>query len=289
MEERYPGLWFRWYQGQAVAVGWPPKFKKHAGWSLNGKPKGRGGWKRARSAIKRVEIGDYVVVQLKNNRIGRIGEVFRKKIEDDEWNPLVPPSSDQPIGEQGRRILVRWDIANGPLNPDLVVQLPRKAQLSPGVRLSTINRISKSSFNRIAKVYHDPKNWVSILPHIFRKEKAISDYIGTYPHHMEEGLQPYPDMKVREHVFSDGVRSDVLLIDKNNSPVVVECKQNSPSKADIDQLRGYMNRTRKIIGQKPRGILIHGGPIKLPADVKRYGKRNPKIEIIQYSVAINFQ
>jgi hypothetical protein len=57
---------------------------------------------------------------------------------------------------------------------------------------------------------NDPTNWVGLLSH-FKYEKALSDYIAAYPHHLEDGLVPYPNAKVREKVFTDRKRLDVLL------------------------------------------------------------------------------
>ena len=57
-----------------------------------------------------------MVVQLKNWRIGRIGTVLSKEIEDQEWNPSVPTQGGD-SGEMGRRVLVRWDLATGRLPP----------------------------------------------------------------------------------------------------------------------------------------------------------------------------
>ena len=52
---------------------------------------------------------------------------------------------------------------------------------------------------------------------------------------------------------------DVLLIDENDTPVVVECKQNAPTLGDIRQLRNYMAQIKKDLRKAPRGILVHGG------------------------------
>ena len=71
---------------------------------------------------------------------------------------------------------------------------------------------------------NDPENWVGLLAH-FKYERALADYIAAHPHHLEDGLVPHPDSKVREKVFSDHKRSDVLLLDWDDRPVIVECKQ----------------------------------------------------------------
>ena len=93
MENQWPGLWRRYYQHQVAAVGFPMEW----GYKLEGKSKSAG-WSRVRNALKAVEIGDKVVVQLNHNRVGRIGEVIRKEVGDKEWTPLVPRSKQYPHG-----------------------------------------------------------------------------------------------------------------------------------------------------------------------------------------------
>jgi hypothetical protein len=107
-ENEFPGLWPRWYKNQCVAIGWPAG----KGHTLEGKTKDHG-WGVARSALKLVEPGDMIIVQLKDNRVGRVGEVVRKEIGDDQWNPTVPLSKDHRFGGKGRRILVRWNLNIG--------------------------------------------------------------------------------------------------------------------------------------------------------------------------------
>ena len=69
MENKYPGMWQGWFKNQCVAIGWPPA----AGFKLRGETSGGLGWIRARKALDKIAIGDKVIVQLKNHRIGRIG------------------------------------------------------------------------------------------------------------------------------------------------------------------------------------------------------------------------
>lgn len=78
----------------------------------------------------------------------------------------------------------------------------------------------------------DKRNWVPYSPHVFSEERSISDFLGTYPHHLEDGLQSYPSMKGREYVFGDNSRADVLLINHRGQPIVVECKQGPPTLAN---------------------------------------------------------
>ena len=217
-EDVYPGMWQRWFKNQCVAVGWPPKL----GYSLDGVTRERG-WSVARNAIKRMKEGDYVVVALHGNKVGRLGQITTKAIENQQWNPLVPIGKDMEYGEMGRRVLVRWDLTVGPENQDLVVQLEGKKTFSSGELRPTVARVQSLKLQTLIEEMNNPTNWVSLLGS-FKYEKALSDYIANYPNRLEDGLLPHPNTRVRERVFSDNTRLDVLLIDKQDMPVIVECK-----------------------------------------------------------------
>lgn len=286
MEDVYPGLWQTWYLRQAVAVGWPPGSR----YFLEGKASGLG-WSIARNCLREVKPGDKVVVALQDNRVARVGEVVRLKVGDDEWDPTVPPGPGLPHGEQGRQLEVRWELTRGPLGPDMVVRLPNAARLN-GVKLRlTMCELDAVTFRRIEQAMDDDGNWESILPQ-FDYERSLSDFIVTSPHRLEDGLVPYPSKKAREMVFKDRSRLDVLLLDHDKNPVVVECKQGTPRVDDIQQLRGYMRNAQKLKlvrgTGRVRGILVHGGARKLPEAVRRESLRHPHVELVQYDVSVKF-
>lgn len=282
-EDIYPGMWHRWFKNQCVAVGWG----SYWGCKLNGKTKGGRGWSTARNAIKDMKIGDLVVVALQGHRIGRLGEITGKLIEDSQWDPLVPPGPKIKYGEMGRRILVRWDLTTGPDDRDLVVQMPPGRTFTSGELRPTASRIYSRSIKEVRKIMNDPKNWVSLLGK-FHYESALSDYIASYPYHLEDGLIPHPNARIRELVFKDKSRLDVLLMDPNEKPVIVECKQYAPSATDIKQLRHYVKQLEKETRQKARGILVHGGSRKLSSDVISEAQRKPKIEVVCYKLDVEF-
>ena len=284
MENKYPGMWQRWFKEQCVAVGWASQW----GYKLDGETKGGLRWTIARNAIKNMAIGDYVVVSLSNNCVGRIGKITGKAIGDDEWDPLVPRSREMPDGEMGRRILVRWELTTGPDNQDLIVQLPEGNRFKGAKLRLTIAKISSMTVDRLRALMNNQENWVNLLGK-FGYEKAISDYIGNYPNRLEDGLLSHPNLKIRERVFKDRKRSDVLLMDKNKKPVVVECKQHSPSVNDIHQLLHYMKLLQQETGQDPRGILVHGGAPKILREVINEAKKGPQVEIVSYSIEVNFR
>jgi hypothetical protein len=284
MEDEFPGLWQQWYRHQCVAVGFTPS----RGLKLYGETKDFGGWRRARSALLQIKVGDYVVAALKGNRVGRLGAVIEKHIDDDEWQPLVPPSKEYPNGQMGRRIDVRWDLTCGPDDRDLVVALPEGARFNDAERRQTVARIHSQSLKGLRAAMNDPTNWVGLLSH-FKYERALSDYIAAYPHHLEDGLVPYPNAKVREKVFADSRRLDVLLLDRKERPVIVECKQGAPTPENLGQLRGYMQSLQKETGrQDVRGILVHGGARKLRSEVIRAASIAPRVEIVQYHLQVDF-
>lgn len=282
MEDYWPGLWQRWFRNQCVAVGWPP----NEGWTLSGGPAGKG-WGAARRGLRQIAKGDRVVVQLKDSRVGRIGEVVRKRVADSEWDPLVPRSQTMPDGEMGRRIIVRWDLRAGPADPEMVVKLPLSSRLPAGVLLGTIKPLNLATFKSIERAMNDESNWASLLAQ-FHHETSLSDYIATYPQKLEDGLQPYPSAKIRERVFQDRSRSDVLLIDRNERPVIVECKQDAPAIEHLRQIRKYMKNLGRETGKKARGILVHGGARKLRRDIRHKINQKPQIEVVQYSLKVDF-
>lgn len=283
LEGEFPGMWQRWFKHQSVGIGWPPQ----DGYRLDGPTPGGRGWATARAALKAIQPGDTVVVTLSGHRVGRIGQVTAAEIADDQWNPLVGKSRDYPHGEMGRRILVRWDLTVGPDDRDMVVQLPKGARMSSGELRPTLARVHSLSVDALVGAMNDSSNWVGLLTH-FDYERALSGYIAAYPHRLEDGLLPHPNERVRERVFSDRTRSDVLLEDREGRPVIIECKQGSPTKDNIDQLRGYMAHVGKETGIAPRGILVHGGSRKLSLEIAREAEAQPSVEIVQYELAVAF-
>lgn len=286
MEKEYPGLWHTWFREQVVAAGWPPGWR----YFIEGKGLNERGWNIARSHLKKVKPGDKVVVALRDNCVGRVGDVVRIKVADDEWDPTVPSGPGLPHGESGRRIEVRWDFSTGPAQADAIVRLPPGARLDGAKLRLTMCRLEPGTFRRIERAMHDDANWESILPQ-FSYERSLSDYIAGSPRQLEDGMVPYPSKKAREMVFKDHTRADVLLRDHDGNAVVVECKQGPPRVEHIKQLRGYMKnaqRLRLAPGARVRGILVHGGARKLPEAVRRESVRVPRVELVQYDVSVKF-
>jgi hypothetical protein len=282
MEDEFPGLWHRLYRHQCVAVGWrPPR------WKLHGKTKDRG-WARVRNALSRMAVGDYVIAALSGNRVGRLGQVTALAVRENEWAPLVPKSKYRPVGAMGRRIQVRWDLACGPTDPDLIISLPEGSRFAVAELLPTIAEIKSVSLKQLRAAMNDPANWVGLLAN-FKYERALADYIAAHPHHLEDGLVPHPDSKVREKVFPDRKRSDVLLLDRDERPVIVECKQGAPFVKDLEQLRHYMKSLQRETGRKDvRGILVHGGSRNLHRQIIQAAARAPRVHLVQHRLQVDF-
>jgi len=296
MEDSYPGMWQRWFVNQCAAIGWAGKWGYQlrgerttipGSWAARCDPKDVG-WSRARRLIADIKQGDYVVVSLRGHRIGRIGEVSGFAIEDDDWEPLVPPSKDKDNsdGQIGRRIFVRWELETGPDDRKLVVALPDRARLKGPQLLRAVAELPIRKLDSLRRVMNDSSNWVGLSE--FPYESALSDYIGAYPHLLEDGMLPHPNKKVRERVFRDRSRLDVLLEDRDGVPVIVECKQRQPSVENVRQLQHYLKEFQRAERQKVRGILVHGGARKLRSDVRRAAAKKPAVELVQFSVGVDF-
>lgn len=283
MEETYSGLWYTWFRDQVAAIGWPPD-----DFQLEGGPGGHG-WGAARNYLQEVTTGDSLVVQLSGSRVGRLATVTGKRIADSEWEPTVPKSSDLPLGEQGRRIEVRWDLSFGEINPQYVIELPLEVRFSAGAELRwSIYPLEAGKFAAIKRAVRDEKNWVTLVRG-FRHETSLSDYIASAPHLLEDGLRPYPLKRAREYVFKDSTRSDVLLIDKHETLVVVECKQGAPTVENIQQLRGYMRHAVQWANVRSvRGVLVHGGSLNLSKDVRSAACESPAVELVRYFINVGF-
>jgi len=186
-------------------------------------------------------------------------------------------------GEMGRRISVHWELKDAPDSADLVVQLPDGVNMGRG----TLTRIKHHDVEWFRNVIAEQKNWVGMAGR-FGYERALSDYIALYPHRLKAGLEAYPNEKIREKVFDDNSRADVLLLDGDSKPVIVECKQESPTVGDVQQLRRYIMNLKNETGEKASGILVHGGARAVDKKVWCEAKKSPRIEIFQYKLDVDF-
>jgi hypothetical protein len=288
---QHPGQWQFWFREQCCAVGWhPPRWRDQEGqgWELASESVGDMAWSAARNALRRMQRGDWIVASLPEWRISRIGRVVDLEVQDDKWNPIVRPSPSMPYGENGRRILVRWDLTLGPDDPSKIVQLPENARWNAGQARATIRELPLEKLATIQGAMRDDANWVS-LAGAFSMEKALSDYISIYPGRLEAGMIAHPTMGVRELTFQDKSRADVILQDRNGRLVVAECKQNAPSVNDLYQVDGYRKRLREeYLGNDiARALLVHGGAKRVHPEVVSCAKEL-KIELVYFELQVNF-
>jgi hypothetical protein len=279
MEQNFPGLWQLWFKHQCVTDGHSPE----KGYHLEGKTKGDHDWKAARNALQKIQPDDLIVVALPWCRIGRIGKVLSKKVTDEDWDPLVPGDSDWKEGYMGRRIFVHWELEDAPDSPDVVAQLPEGVNLGRG----TMTGIHHHLVEWFRVVIADQANWVGMVGR-FGYERALSDYVALYPHRLKDGLEPYPNEKIREKVFADASRADVLLLDRDGKPVIVECKRESPDEGAVRQVRRYIKRLKELTGEQANGILVHGGARAVDGKVWREAEKPPRVAIFQYKLDVEF-
>lgn len=233
-------------------------------------------------------MGDSVFVTLKGHRVGRIGTVTGFKVADDVWDPLVPPRPGLPNGELGRRVEVRWDLTCGPTTIDSVVMLPTSVRLSGAALRVAIAQVTAPSEPTLRDAMNDQANWVGLNAG-FRYERSLSDYIATYPHRLEDGLEPHPDAVVRERVFKDRTRLDVLLMDRDMRPVIVECKQDAPTAADVVQLSHYLDLLHRETGRVDvRGLLVHGGSRRAHASAMKAAAQDARIQLVFHDLRVEF-
>lgn len=289
----HPGQWQFWFREQCCAVGWPPpewrgKTNPHGGWRLRESYPSQRDFAVTQNHLARMMAGDLIIATLPNGRVGRIGSVVALQVKDAEWNPIIPPSPDAPFGDNGRRILVRWELATGPTDPSKVVSLPQDAALNSGQRRGTIRMLPIELAGSIRSAMCDESNWVS-LAGSFSSERALSDYIAVHPDRLESGMIAHPLSTVRELAFEDKSRADVILQDRAGTTVVVECKQDAPSISALNQVQHYRSKIRELMpGQgEPRAMVVHGGARRVARDVAELAT-TLDIELVHFDLQVNF-
>jgi RecB family endonuclease NucS len=100
---------------------------------------------------------------------------------------------------------------------------------------------------------------------------------------------PHPEAKVRENAFPDKTRSDVLLVDREGTPVVVECKQGAPTLANISQPSRVYEESKKI--ERKEAHERHSrswGAASLRNEVIREVSHDHALRVIRYSLHVDF-
>ena len=284
-EHRYPGLWQRWFRSQSVALGWAPV----DGYHIDGSGVKSLGWTIARNAMARIKpAGRPHLCNSSEAGSPKLGTVTDLAVQDDEWNPLIPPTRTNRSGDQGRRIRVRWDLELGPDDREQVVELPPDTRLSGAQLRTTLSVVRSISLNRLKEVLGDPTNWVRLWAN-FDYERALSGYIAAFPHRLEDGLLPYPLEKTRERRGHGRTRMDVLLIDESGRPVVLWNGNRGRRCWIIFGNCGHTwQKVHEDTGKVPRGIFVHGGARQLRDEIRREASRRPVIDLVQHNLEVGF-
>lgn len=284
----HPGQWQFWFREQCCALGWPPPSDENPeGFTLEG-GRWEKGWADARSAFSAMRPGDGIVATLPNHRVGRLGSIYCLEVEDKQWKPIVGKSKEHLNGENGRRILVRWNLSVGPSDPGKVVTLPEYARLPLWLRQGTVKELPEEAFESIELAMLDEANWTG-LNGGFNHEKALSSYLAANPHRIEDGLIAHPAVKNEELTFDDGTRADVVLQDRRGRAVIVECKQGAAESSHVDQVQRYGNHWAKRYPEEayPRLVVVHGGSRRVRADVSDYAKLKG-VSLVHHELRVDF-
>lgn len=287
----HPGQWQRWYREQCCAIGWPPTswsgIVNQDGYTV-ADTSGDSDFATSVNYCRRMKPGDWIIATLTGNRVGRIGRVFRVAIEDDEWNPVVLPNKRLPVGENGRRIEVRWDLDVGPQDPSQVVLLPKESQFIGGQIRGTVRQLPVDRVPSLKAVMNDSRHWVS-LASAFNLETALSAYIALHPHRLEDGLSSHSSFGTTEAKVADGGRIDVLLEDGLGRTVVVECKQGAATIDACEQVLRYRHQIAPLVANpdEVRAIVVHGGTRRVPPDVVTFANASG-VELVYFELAVAF-
>jgi len=182
---------------------------------------------------------------------------------------------------------MRWDLTIGPPSREWACALPEEARLSRGTQRKAIAGLEKEEFARLKQALANQANWAP-LAGTFAYERDLSDFIAAFPERLDAGLRPNPAVrKIREHVPARRHRIDVFLQDEQGAAVIVECKRDTPSVADLEQLHEYMRVVESKTGQAPRGILVFGGaPNPSKGILKAAGEMG--VELVAYKLEVSF-
>ncbi len=294
---QHPGQWQYWFREQCCAVGWrPPQWRTPDGRNLDdgggheliGNRGVDHGWAVARKALQRMRRNDWIIASLPGWRTGRIGKIVEIAVRDEEWDPIIRPTRERPYGENGRRIMVRWDLTAGPEDPSKVVRLPEQARWSYGHQTGTIRELPMNFLKGITDAMKDENNWVS-LTGTFSLEVALSDYISVHPGRLEAGMIAHPSIQARELTFKDRTRADVILQDRVGRLVLAECKQDAPSLSALQQIARYRKHLVNSFPEygRPRALLVHGGARRVLPEIEDKAAEMD-IELVYFELQVNF-
>jgi Endonuclease NucS C-terminal domain len=119
----------------------------------------------------------------------------------------------------------------------------------------------------------------------FALEADLRDFLAANLRVIEPGLKLYRDDERDGVEFSvDGGRIDILAIDQNGTPVVIELKLSKGRNRAIGQLLYYMGGVDKNLGKgRSRGIIVARD---IPDDLLLATQRVSGVSLCRYSVSM---
>jgi len=119
----------------------------------------------------------------------------------------------------------------------------------------------------------------------FALEADLRDFLAANLQVIEAGLKLYRDGEQDGVEFSvDRGRIDILAIDRNGIPVVIELKLSKGRNRAIGQLLYYMGWVDENLGKgKSRGIIVAR---EIPEDLVVAVKRVPGVTLYRYNIAV---
>ncbi len=122
----------------------------------------------------------------------------------------------------------------------------------------------------------------------FAAEDDLRDFLAKNPGCIEPGLRLYEadGRKGIEFRIDDG-RIDILALDKNGKPVVIELKVGRGRNKTLGQLLYYMGWVDKHLGHGPcRGIIIAK---EITDDLVVAVHRVPGVSLLRYSLSVSVE
>lgn len=125
----------------------------------------------------------------------------------------------------------------------------------------------------------------------FAMEEDLRDYLANNLSVIESGLQLFKDENdvegIEYPIDADNRRVDILVLDKNNIPVIIELKVSRGYEKVIGQCLYYKNRVKQMLNSiKVRIIIIAR---EITPQLKTATEDLPDVELFQYKLSVNLE
>jgi hypothetical protein len=125
----------------------------------------------------------------------------------------------------------------------------------------------------------------------FAYEEDLRDYLSSNLTVIDPGLKLFKDNNqvegVEYKIDDDNKRIDILAIDKNKVPVVIELKVSRGYEKVIGQCLYYKNRVKEILGANKVRICIVAREIT--SQLKIATRDLPDVELYEYTLAVKLK